>query len=200
MGLVLAGLLVANELIYYAWTTWYYGPGSFLERFLPFHICGAAVFLLAWTAFRNSALTFEVSYYWGLGGTTQALLTPDLAAPFPQYHFWQYFLTHGGIVVLVVFLLAVWQMRPRKGSILRVFLITNAYMGLVAVANVILRQSGLDANYMFLCRAPEGESPFFFLGWPWYILFLEAFALVTVAVLYLPWARSSGARPWGKTE
>jgi hypothetical integral membrane protein (TIGR02206 family) len=195
VGRALAALLVCNEAIYYFWTSRVYGPRALLESFLPLHLCGAAVFLLAWTAWRRSAWTFEMAYYWGLGGTTQALLTPNLQAGFPSYHFWQYFLTHGGIVIVVTFFLAAWQMRPRKGSVLRVFLATNAYMLMVAVVNVVLRGLGLDANYMFLCRRPEGASPFFFLPWPWYILFLEAFALLTVSLLYLPW--SPGRRGGG---
>jgi uncharacterized membrane protein YwaF len=100
--------------------------------------------------------------------------------------------------VVVVYLIVAWGMHPRKGSVLRTFLITNAYMAVVAVINTALRLGGLDANYMFLCRRPEGQSPFFFLPWPWYILFLEGVALVVVTALYLPWApmlaRSASAR------
>ncbi|MDY6914129.1 MAG: hypothetical protein SVT52_06725 [Planctomycetota bacterium] len=51
----------------------------------------------------------------------------------------------------------------------------------VAGANVLL-----DANYMFLCRPPDAPSPFFFLPWPWYIVFLEGVGVVFVVLAYLP--------------
>jgi hypothetical integral membrane protein (TIGR02206 family) len=199
LGWLLAGLLVANELIYYGWTLSVYGPAEFVARYLPLHLCGAAVFVLAYAVMRRNWLGFEIAYFWGLGGTAQALLTPNLQAAFPHYHFVQYFLTHGGILVVVVYLIVAWGMHPRKAAVLRTFLITNAYMAAVAVVNVVLRLGGLDANYMFLCRRPEGQSPFFFLPWPWYILFLEGVALVVVTALYLPWVptvrRSASPRP-----
>jgi len=148
------------------------------------------VFVLAWTVARRNWLGFEIAYFWGLGGTVQALVTPNLQALFPHYHFMQYFVTHGGILIVIVYLVAAWGMHPRKGAVLRTFLVTNAYMVAVALVNVVMRLSGLDANYMFLCHRPEGQSPFFFLPWPWYILFLEVVALVVVSALHWPWVRT----------
>ena len=52
-----------------------------------------------------------------------------------------------------------------------------------AVAPVNL---ALDANYMYLCEAPDTASPFLFLPWPWYIPLLEGLALAFFGALYLP--------------
>ncbi len=191
----LALVLVANELIYYGWhlstgTVW-----GFVSYVLPLHLCGAAVFLIAWAAWRGSWRACELAYFWGIGGTLQALLTPNLQEAFPHYHFFQYFIVHGGIIVAVVYLTTAVSLRPRPGAVVRVFALTNAYMLAVAGTNILLRRLGFDANYMFLCRPPKGSSPFFFWPWPWYILLLEAVGLVLLIVLQLPWFFASHRGP-----
>ena len=40
---------------------------------------------------------FEVAYFWGLGGTLQAVLTPDLRYGFPDWRFISFFTSHCGI-------------------------------------------------------------------------------------------------------
>ena len=187
LGLAIVAALVLNELIYYAWTVGAYGWAAFAESYMPLHICGAAVYLLLVAAWRSNQIAYELAYFWGLAGTTQATITPNLQAAFPSYHFFQYFLTHGLIIVAAVYLTVAMRMRPARGAVLRTVILTNAYMAVVAGVNLLLRGGGLDANYMFLCRRPEGSSPMFFLPWPWYIVFLEGVAVLLVLALYLPW-------------
>jgi hypothetical integral membrane protein (TIGR02206 family) len=53
-------------------------------------------------------------------------------------------------------------------------------------------------NYLFLSRKPEGGSLLDLLGpWPWYILSLEAVALLLFTILYLPFV--IGRSRTGKT-
>jgi len=176
----IAIVLLVNEFAYYA-AGLYYEPRDFLTEYLPLHICGAATFLTAWVLVRPNRYLFEIAFFWGLAGTLQAVLTPNITEGFPSYWFFRFFLTHSGIVVGVAF--ATWGMRQRPGrwAVLRIFVITNLYMGVVALANWIL-----GANYMFLRQPPVGDSPFFFLPRPWYIVFLEFVGLAMVAALYLP--------------
>ena len=176
----LAIVLLANEFAYYL-TGLYFEPQHFLAEYLPLHICGTATFLTAWVLVRPHRYLFEIAFFWGLAGTLQAVLTPNIAEGFPSYWFFRFFVTHSGIVVGVAF--ATWGLRQRPGrwAVLRIFVITNLYMGAIALANWIL-----DANYMFLRLPPEGASPFFFLPWPWYIVFLEFVGLALVTALYLP--------------
>jgi len=178
----LAAVLVANEVGYWVAGLATAPPGQFLREFLPLHVCGVGVFLTAWVLVRPRQLPYEVAYYWGLVGTVQAILTPDLRRAFPSYWFFEYFISHGGIVAGVLAATLVMRLRPRPGSVLRVFWLTNAYMLLVAGLNWLL-----GANYMFLCRPPAAPTPLFFLDWPWYILFLEPVGLALCAAAYLPW-------------
>ena len=38
----------------------------------------------------------EVAYFWGIGGTAQAILTPDLKFAFPDLRFLSFFIAHSG--------------------------------------------------------------------------------------------------------
>jgi hypothetical integral membrane protein (TIGR02206 family) len=132
---------------------------------------------------RPHPLASEVAYFWGLGGTVQALLTPDLAEGFPSWEFIQFFWSHGGVLLSIVYLIAVQGSRPRPGCLLRMFLATNAYALFAGVLDFVF-----GWNYGYLRHPPSQPSLIDFLGpWPWYILSLEMIALLSFAILYLPW-------------
>lgn len=177
----IAVVLLANETAFWAHGLATMELRDFLAGGLPLHICGAAVFLVAWTLWRPQQYVYEIAYFWGLAGTAQAILTPNLQMGYPSYQFFQFFVTHGSIVIGVLFATLALKMRPRRGAVVRTIVVTNLYM--VAVAGV---DWALGANYMFLCRPPEGASPFFFLPWPWYLLVLEAVGLAMILLLCLP--------------
>src|SRR5262249_28328162 len=48
---------------------------------------------------------FEVAYFWGIGGTLQAVLTPNLRFGFPDWRFISFFTSHCCIIIGVVFLM-----------------------------------------------------------------------------------------------
>ncbi len=172
--------LAVNELIFYG-VGLSFSLQIFLHDYMPIHVCGVAAWLTIWMLLRRNQWTFEIIYFLGLGGTFQAIITPSMSDGFPAYRFWQFFITHGLIVAGVA--VATWglRMRPRPGSVARVFAYTNIYLVIAAVVDRLV-----GANYMFLCAPPTGASPFFFLPWPWYLAFLEVVALAIMLLLNLP--------------
>jgi len=184
-GRALAVVLLANEAIYLLRGLQVAPLPEFARHFLPLHICGVAVFLTAWVLLRPNPYAYEIAYFWGLGGTVQAILTPSLTAGegFPSYWFFTFFIAHGGTVAGVV--LATWGLglRPARGAVVRVVVVSNLYMLAVAGINALL-----GANYMFLCAPPAGATPLFFLPWPWYIAFLDLLGVAIVLLLCLPFA------------
>lgn len=124
----------------------------------------------------------ELTYFWGLAGTLQAVITPDLNAGFPHLVFFQYLAGHLGIVHAAVYLVVGLQVAPRPGSVIKVFAITLGYSAFVGLVDAL---SG--ANYMFLRRPPGNWTLLKVLGpWPWYIASAAGVALVLLAVLDLP--------------
>jgi len=182
----IAVALVLNEIVYYCHGLVTIGLDEFLRQRLPLHICGVGLYLTAWVLVRPNQLAYEIAYFWGLAGTLQAVVTPNLDVGFPSYDFIQFYITHSGIVTGVLFATFAMKMRPRRGSVLRVFLLTNALMIVLIPTNWLL-----GSNYMFLRAAPKGDAIFFFLDWPWYILFMEPVGLGFFTTLYLPFWRSN---------
>lgn len=180
---LLAGLLVINEGISGGVLISEVGIQGFLQHHLPLHVCGITVFLTVVTLLFRNERAYELAYFWGLVGASNAVLTPgDLIVGFPSYRFFQFFAAHSGIVTGIAF--ATWGlgMRPTLGGLFRAFAALNLLAVVLAVINVA---SG--ANYMFLCAPPVGtSSPFFFAPWPWYILFIDALALVLFFVVLSP--------------
>ena len=188
---LLAGILIINEIggwIYRAATVQSFSV--FVQSYLPLHICGVALFVVVFVLLRRNQVLYEIGYFWGIVGTLNAVLTPQLGVDFPHYRFFQYFIVHGGIVASVLF--ATWglRMRPTFKGLLRSFLLANLYMVVIAGVNLLLK-----SNYMFICDPPHTKSPFFFAPWPWYIPILDGVALILFFLVYSPflignWLRS----------
>lgn len=149
---------------------------------LPLPLCDAAVLIAAAACFWRRPVLVELTYFWGLAGTLQGLLTPDLSVGFPHLVFWQYVLGHMGIVFAALFLVVGLGQAPRPGAVPRVFAITLAYTAVVGLVDAFA-----GANYMFLRRPPGEWTLLRLLGpWPWYLLSAAAVALVLFTALDAP--------------
>jgi len=109
MGWGLAGFALANSL---AWDLWQRANGLWSPAYsLPFHLCTFAVPFAALTLLTRSYRLYEVLYFWGFAGVTQALLTPDLTTSgynFPHFVYWIFWTSHGVIL---------WACRLRRGRL-----------------------------------------------------------------------------------
>jgi hypothetical integral membrane protein (TIGR02206 family) len=134
-------------------------------------------------------LLVELTYFWGLAGTLQAIITPDLNVGFPHLVFFQYVVGHVGIVVAALFLVVGMGIVPRGHAVVRVFAITLGYSAFVGIVDATT-----GANYMFL-RSPPGEWTLLrLLGpWPWYVASAAGVAIVLFTLLDAPfWSGRRG--------
>lgn len=181
-------ILLQQALLY----VWYIAAGEWSVSWtLPIQLCDIAVLLSIFALLRTHLYINELLYFWGLGGATQAILTPDIGNfSFPHFVFYQFFIGHGLILLTCIYLIVVDKFRPTIKSVLRVFILTNIYTAIIIPVNYIT-----GGNYLFLRYKPQGGSLLSLLGpWPWYILELEAVALVLFVILYLPFAFTSGRK------
>jgi hypothetical integral membrane protein (TIGR02206 family) len=165
-----------------------------LDDSVPLHLCdiGNVVTLLALImACRSrrpswSQWLYELAYFWGLGGTIQALLTPDVAHPYPHPAFFRFFVTHGGIVVGVLVMTIGLRMRPRPSAFWKVWLATITLACVVFVLNF-----PLGANYMYLHGPPKRASIIDLMGpWPWSLIPLVMVGTLLLMLVYSPfWVR-----------
>ncbi len=158
---------------------------------LPLALCDVGVIVAAVACWWRIPLLVELTYFWGLAGTLQAVITPDLAAGFPHLMFFEYLVGHLGIVLAAVFLVVGLRLTPRPGAAARVFAITAVYTAFVGFVDAVT-----GANYMFL-RDPPGEWTLLrVLGpWPWYVVSAAGVGLVLLVLLDLPfWPSRRRAR------
>ncbi len=179
----LATVLILNEISWHLWN-WVHGSWTLQTR-LPLHICSALVLLSPVMLVTENYTIYEFAYLLGIAGSFQVLMTPDAGIyGFPHYRFFQVFLSHGLIFTSAIYMTLVEGFRPYPQSILRVIVIGNVYMALVAGVNALI-----GSNYLYIARKPETASLMDLLPeWPWYILYIELIGLVCIMVLYLPFA------------
>ena len=149
---------------------------------LPLPLCDAAVLVAIAACWSRMPLLVELTWFWGMAGTLQGVLTPDLNAAFPHSGFFQYVVGHTAIVVAAMFLVVGMRSYPRRGALTRVIAVTAGYTAFVGLVDAIG-----DANYMYLRSPPGNWTLLSVLGpWPWYLASATAIAVVLFALLDAP--------------
>ena len=186
----LAVVLVVDEVSWWIFLLAGGEPGSRLAQSLPLQLCDIGIFVAGFALWFRPQWLVEVTYFWGLAGTVQALLTPDLPQHFPAYPYFQYYIAHGGVVAAALLLVFGLGLRPRRSAVPRVAAITVAYAALVGAVDSLT-----GANYMYLRSKPATPTLLDAMGpWPWYILVAGLVALVLFFALDLV-ARVVRSRP-----
>lgn len=177
----LFGLCALSQLL---WDAWQIAVGFWtLSYSLPLHICTLSVVLCAVMLATRNYLLYQILYFWGWAGATQALLTPDVLFGFPHIAYWIFFVSHASIFLALVFMTFAYGYRPTWRSLLLAFVAVNLLMLPVGLVNWLT-----GANYMFIARPPGAASLLDFLGpWPLYLLAVQPIALLAFVLCYLPW-------------
>jgi hypothetical integral membrane protein (TIGR02206 family) len=184
---LLALLLVTNEIAYelvqwrgglgepYVAHTWTVGFS------LPLYICDVAAFVGAAALVTRRPILVEITWFWGIAGTVQGLLTPDHPLYFPSYDWLEFNVDHIGVIVAALLLVAGLGLHPRPRAALRVIAITAVFFALVGVVDVV---TGGDYDYLHTQHPPGLLA---LLGpWPWYIAGATGVALLSILILDLP--------------
>lgn len=157
---------------------------------LPMHLCDWAGIAGAIALIRRRPLAAELVYFWGLAGTLNGVLTPDLGQDFPHPRFFVFFVLHCGVVITAFYMVIGLRLIPRPGAVWRMFAWTQLYVLAAFLVNWLTRDSSLiESNYGFLQHKPlDANNPVLnALGeWPWYIFGLQAVCLTAFFLLNLP--------------
>jgi hypothetical integral membrane protein (TIGR02206 family) len=191
------GLLLAADAVSYTVAQVEQGQWSWKSS-LPLALCNVGVLVAAVACWWRIALLVELTYFWGLAGTLQAIITPDLNVGFPHLVFFQYVLGHTGIVLAALFLVVGLEIEPRPRAVPRVFAITAAYTAFVGLVDGLT-----GADYMFLRSPPVEWTLLRVLGpWPWYVVSAAGVGLVLFLALNSPfwWSRRHRDRTAGPSH
>ena len=127
---------------------------------------------------------FEVAYFWGVGGSVAAMLTPDLASAFPDPVYLMFFSDHTVTVISVLYAVSGYGFRPRFRSVGVTVFVTLVYLLMVMAVNALF-----DTNCMYLRTKPEGASIIDYLGpWPWYVAGIVGPGCIVCLLCYAPFA------------
>ena len=179
----ISALLLINYIAYlivgrqFGITHWY--------RALPLQLCDWAMFVIIVALWTGNRRWLEIAYFWGIGGTFQALITPNLRYGFPDLRFISFFVAHSGIIIGIVFLMLIYGFRPRPISILRTFAWTEVYFMVAFTIDLLTGE-----NYGFLLHKPEAASLLSFLSdsLPIYLVQFHLLAWAFFGLLYAPFA------------
>src|ERR1700737_1107408 len=169
-----AYLVVARD---FGVTTW--------DRMLPLQLCDWAMIVIIVALWTGNRRWLEVAYFWGIGGTLQAIIPANLRYHFPDLRFISFFVAHSGIIIGIVFLMLIYGFRPRPISILHTFAWTEFYFVVAFTVDLLT-----DENYGFLLHKPEALSLLSYLSdWrPLYLAEFHLLAFLFFSLLYAPFA------------
>ncbi|HEY3475662.1 MAG TPA: TIGR02206 family membrane protein [Anaerolineales bacterium] len=179
----LAVIMLVNEI---AWHYWNVRVGRWtMQTMLPLHLCSLLVWTGAFMLMTKNYRVYEFMYFMGIAGAIQALATPGLGIyGFPHFMFFQYFISHGLIITSAIYMTVVEGNRPTWKSIPRVVIWMNLYVLIVFFINL-----SIGSNYLMINEKPDTPSLLDLLPeWPVYIWYMELIGLISVLLLYLPFA------------
>lgn len=179
---VLAVVVVVDEVSWWIYLLAGGQPGSQVAQSLPLQLCDVATFIAAAALWTRNRLLVEVTYFWGLAGTVQAIFTPDLPQHFPSYPYFQYYIAHGGVVAAALVLVVGLRLYPRRNAVIRVAGLTIAYAAVVGLVDALT-----GADYMFLRAKPPSATLLDLFGpWPFYVVVAALIGLALFAILDAP--------------
>ena len=179
---ILAVVLVGAEVGWWIYLIATHANRAELAYALPFQLCDAAIFVSAFALWTRRQLLVEITYFWGLAGTIQAIFTPDLPQHFPSFPFLQYYVAHGGVVAAALLLVVGLGQWPRRQAFLWVAAITVGYAAFVGLLDALT-----GADYLYLRAKPASATLLDVMGpWPWYIGWAALVAMALFVILDAP--------------
>jgi hypothetical integral membrane protein (TIGR02206 family) len=177
-GLLLSGWLLANgvQLL----PAYYVAADN-----LPLHPCDLVGLLVPYAIWSRRRLAQAVLYFWGIGLSLQAVITPDLRDGPAHVWFWTFWIPHASIIGAAVYVLVVERFVPDWTDCLRAYALALLYVAVILPFDLL---SGF--NYGFLGPgSPKRASLLDLLGpWPWRVGVIIALAAAGFVFLQLPWA------------
>lgn len=151
---------------------------------LPLHFCNLANLVSALAIWKKPRWSQSLLYFWAIGLSTWAFLTPSLAEGPALPEFWVFWLYHIFILFAILWCLVIDRFEPTWRDFRLSLWITLGYLVLLFILDRIT-----GWNYGFAGEAmPLQPSPIDGLGpYPIRILWLAMIGTAVFALLMVPW-------------
>lgn len=176
---VIGVILIARSILIHPYVN--HVSGWDIYNNLPLHLCGLSAILSGVIMFYRKQWLYECLYFWGIPGAFHSLITPEFTQGTDGLLFFEYYISHGGIILSALFCTMYLGFAPRKGSWWRIFLYSQILLPVIGGFNWLI-----DANYMYICAPPIVENPFIIGDFPEHLIGLEIAGLLHFALIYLP--------------
>ena len=159
---------------------------------VPLHLCHITSYATGLFLLTRDTRFFDFAYFWGMGGGTMALLTPDVEFTFPHIDFISLFSSHGLVFFTIIYILVVIRQYVTFSSLINAVKYALMALPFVYVLNLIIGgEEGYKANLWYLMKRSEGASlmdffPVFFQNPPFHMLIVIPLSIVIFLFLYLP--------------
>lgn len=160
-----------------------------VQSSLPLQMCGISSWLSGFALLTDQMWIYYIVYYWGIPGAFHSLLTPEFTLGTEGIFFYEYYISHGGIILAALWATVILKRRPAEGSWLKMFAWTQLCLPVIGTIDWLL-----DANYMYICKAPIVDNPFIIGDFPYHLIGLEFAALLHFALVYAPFGISRWLR------
>ncbi|WP_317190625.1 YwaF family protein [Winogradskyella marina] len=149
---------------------------------LPLYLCSLMALLIPIFTYYRKYWMFEILVFWIIGGTLQAVITPDITKGFPSFDYFRYWMVHLGLLAIIFYFIFELKMKPTLKSVFKSFLALQVYVLMMVGLNYIL-----DANYFYLNEKPKSASILDYFGdWPFYIVVVQLIVIPLFLLIYLP--------------
>lgn len=164
---------------------WWLLPARFnAARALPIQVCDITSLLAGIVLLLPRRPLRALLYFWGIGMSLQAILTPEIAFEPNTAWFWIFWASHSAIIAIAVYDIAVRGFRPMWHDFRIAVAVGLAYLAIVFTINLVF-----GYNYGYVGNARPGEASIIdFLGpWPQRVPLMAALVIGLMAVLMVPW-------------
>lgn len=185
----LAYLLILNELLKPFYLN-YFSPDAYnWTNTIPLHACHISSYATGLFLLTRNQKFFDFAYFWGLGGGTMALLTPDVELTFPDIDFITLFSGHGILFFALIYIALAIKQKITFNSYKNAIKFSLYILPIVYVVNIMVGgEPGFEANLWYLMKAPAGDSLMnFFPNPPLHVIPLFPIVMFVFYLLYLPY-------------
>tara|TARA_B100000131_G_scaffold138843_1_gene135185 strand:- start:1177 stop:1893 length:717 start_codon:yes stop_codon:yes gene_type:complete len=184
---IIIGSILLIRCIWIQWYQYYLGIWD-LQWSLPLQMCSlSAIMSGVLPLIENTNLNknykqwiFEFLFYYSIGAF-YSILTPVYTTGINGLIYYEYYISHGGILFTSIYFFIILGYRPRVYSWLKVFLYTQPILLTIHLVNYLI---GGQANYFYTMEPPIADNPLVMGQYPMHIILLNFFALIHFALLY----------------
>jgi len=156
---------------------------------LPLHLCGissiACIFIMLCINNDKSKYNqsiFEYLVLLGIPSGLHSILTPEFIHGWDGFYFPEFYISHGAIFLVPIYLTIVFDYKIRSDSWKTAFINILMIVPIIGLINYFI-----NSNYMYLCKSPIADNPLLLTNqWPYYVPMIIFFVFLhNLAIFYI---------------